>query len=143
QKVIEECPSPLMSPALRKKMGHAAIKLAQSVGYVNAGTMEFLVDNEGHYYFIEMNTRIQVEHTITEEVYGCDLVKEQILIAARPGRILHHRNQDDGSVSQCDHAQRRFPQRHLRHRLRRTRNEFGRIRDQADAGAAARINSLT
>jgi acetyl-CoA carboxylase biotin carboxylase subunit len=82
QKVIEECPSPLISPGLRKKMGHAAVKLAQSVGYQNAGTMEFLVDNEGHYYFIEMNTRIQVEHTITEEVYGCDLVKEQILIAA-------------------------------------------------------------
>src|SRR5256885_974092 len=59
-----------------------ALKVAQSVGYVNAGTMEFLVDNEEHYYFIEMNTRIQVEHTITEEVYGCDLVKEQILIAA-------------------------------------------------------------
>ena len=82
QKVIEECPSPLISPSLRKKMGHAAIKLAQSVGYQNAGTVEFLVDNEGHYYFIEMNTRIQVEHTITEEVYGCDLVKEQILVAA-------------------------------------------------------------
>jgi acetyl-CoA carboxylase biotin carboxylase subunit len=82
QKVIEECPSPLLTPALRKKMGNAAVKLAQSVNYVNAGTMEFLVDNEGHYYFIEMNTRIQVEHTITEEVYGCDLVKEQIKIAA-------------------------------------------------------------
>ena len=82
QKVIEECPSPLLTPALRKKMGNAAVKLAQSVGYENAGTMEFLVDNEGHYYFIEMNTRIQVEHTITEEVYGCDLVKEQIKIAA-------------------------------------------------------------
>src|SRR5438309_2972770 len=82
QKVIEECPSPLITPGLRKKMGHAAVKLAQSVGYQNAGTMEFLVDSEGHYYFIEMNTRIQVEHTITEEVYGCDLVKEQILIAA-------------------------------------------------------------
>ena len=67
---------------LRKKMGDAAVKLAKSVGYENAGTMEFLVDNEGHYYFIEMNTRIQVEHTITEEVYGCDLVKEQIRIAA-------------------------------------------------------------
>ena len=63
-------------------MGNAAVKLAQSVGYENAGTMEFLVDNDGHYYFIEMNTRIQVEHTITEEVYGCDLVKEQIMIAA-------------------------------------------------------------
>jgi acetyl-CoA carboxylase biotin carboxylase subunit len=82
QKVIEECPSPLLSAGLRKKMGHAAVKLAESVGYQNAGTMEFLVDNDGHYYFIEMNTRIQVEHTITEEVYGCDLVKEQILIAA-------------------------------------------------------------
>ncbi len=82
QKVIEECPSPLLTPGLRKKMGKAAVKLAESVGYVNAGTMEFLVDNEGHYYFIEMNTRIQVEHTITEEVYGCDLVKEQIKIAA-------------------------------------------------------------
>src|SRR3954453_2224011 len=82
QKVIEECPSPLITDSLRKKMGHAAVKLAQSVGYVNAGTMEFLVDNEGHYYFIEMNTRIQVEHTITEEVYGCDLVKEQIKIAS-------------------------------------------------------------
>jgi acetyl-CoA carboxylase biotin carboxylase subunit len=63
-------------------MGRAAVKLAESVNYVNAGTMEFLVDNEGNYYFIEMNTRIQVEHTITEEVYGCDLVKEQILVAA-------------------------------------------------------------
>jgi acetyl-CoA carboxylase biotin carboxylase subunit len=80
--VIEECPSPLISAGLRKKMGHAAVKLAESVGYQNAGTIEFLVDNEGHYYFIEMNTRIQVEHTITEEVYGCDLVKEQILVAA-------------------------------------------------------------
>jgi acetyl-CoA carboxylase, biotin carboxylase subunit len=76
QKVIEECPSPLLTPALRKRMGQAAVKLAESVGYVNAGTMEFLVDQRGAYYFIEMNTRIQVEHTITEEVYGCDLVKE-------------------------------------------------------------------
>ncbi len=82
QKVIEECPSPLMTAGLRKRMGSASVKLAHSVGYQNAGTMEFLVDREGHYYFIEMNTRIQVEHTITEEVYGCDLVKEQIRIAA-------------------------------------------------------------
>ncbi|HEY1770694.1 MAG TPA: acetyl-CoA carboxylase biotin carboxylase subunit [Chthoniobacterales bacterium] len=82
QKVIEECPSPLLSATLRRRMGAAAVKLAESVGYVNAGTMEFLVDAKGHYYFIEMNTRIQVEHTITEEVYGCDLVKEQIHIAA-------------------------------------------------------------
>ena len=82
QKVIEECPSPLMTPGLRKKMGQAAIRLAEAVDYVNAGTLEFLVDNDGHFYFMEMNTRIQVEHTITEEVYGCDLVKEQIRIAA-------------------------------------------------------------
>ena len=82
QKVIEECPSPLMTASLRKKMGNAAVKLAKSVGYENAGTIEFLVDDDRHFYFIEMNTRIQVEHTITEEVYGCDLVKEQIRIAA-------------------------------------------------------------
>jgi acetyl-CoA carboxylase biotin carboxylase subunit len=82
QKVIEECPSPFMTPALRKKMGNAAVKLAKSVGYENAGTIEFLVDQERNFYFIEMNTRIQVEHTVTEEVYGCDLVKEQIRIAA-------------------------------------------------------------
>jgi acetyl-CoA carboxylase biotin carboxylase subunit len=82
QKVIEECPSPVMTPSLRKKMGSAAVKLAKSVGYENAGTIEFLVDHDRHFYFMEMNTRIQVEHTITEEVYGCDLVKEQIRIAA-------------------------------------------------------------
>ena len=82
QKVIEECPSPLMTTGLRKKMGNAAVKLARSVGYENVGTIEFLVDQDRHFYFIEMNTRIQVEHTITEEVYGCDLVKEQIRIAA-------------------------------------------------------------
>ena len=82
QKVIEECPSPLMRSGLRKKMGNAAVKLAKSVGYENAGTIEFLVDDNRHFYFMEMNTRIQVEHTITEEAYGCDLVKEQIRIAA-------------------------------------------------------------
>src|SRR5260370_7784278 len=71
-----------MTQGLRKKMGNAAVKLAKSVDYENAGTIEFLVDQDRHFYFIEMNTRIQVEHTITEEVYGCDLVKEQIRIAA-------------------------------------------------------------
>jgi acetyl-CoA carboxylase biotin carboxylase subunit len=81
QKMIEECPSPLMTSGLRKKMGNAAVKLAKSVGYQNTGTIEFLVDDDRRFYFIEMNTRLQVEHTITEEVYGCDLVKEQIRIA--------------------------------------------------------------
>lgn len=82
QKIVEECPSPLMTGDLRQRMGSASIKLAESVGYENAGTIEFLVDDEGHFYFMEMNTRIQVEHPITEEVYGCDLVKQQIQVAA-------------------------------------------------------------
>jgi acetyl-CoA carboxylase biotin carboxylase subunit len=82
QKVIEECPSPFLNSSLRKKMGNAAVKLAKAIEYENAGTIEFLVDDRRNFYFMEMNTRIQVEHTITEEVYGCDLVKEQIRIAA-------------------------------------------------------------
>ena len=82
QKIVEECPSPVMSEELRKKMGEASVRLAESVGYVGAGTMEYLVDDMGNFYFMEMNTRIQVEHTITEEAYGCDLVKEQIRIAS-------------------------------------------------------------
>ena len=82
QKVIEECPSPFVTPSLRKKMGNAAVKLCKAIGYQNAGTIEFLVDEDRHFYFMEMNTRIQVEHTITEEVFECDLVKEQIRIAA-------------------------------------------------------------
>ncbi len=102
QKVIEECPSPLMTPSLRKKMGSAAIKLAKSVGYENAGTMEFLVDRDHHFYFMEMNTRIQVEHTITEEVYGCDLVKEQIRIAAGEKLSPHVANAEPRSHAiQC------------------------------------------
>jgi acetyl-CoA carboxylase biotin carboxylase subunit len=82
QKIVEECPSPLMNDSLRKKMGNASIKLAEAVNYEGAGTIEYLVDDKGNFYFMEMNTRIQVEHTITEEVYGCDLVKEQIRVAA-------------------------------------------------------------
>jgi len=82
QKLIEECPSPAVDDELRKKMGRAAIKLCHEVGYQNAGTIEFLVDSAGAFYFMEMNTRIQVEHGVTEEVYGVDLVTEQIRIAA-------------------------------------------------------------
>jgi acetyl-CoA carboxylase biotin carboxylase subunit len=82
QKIIEECPSPLMTPELRARMGEASIRLAETVGYCNAGTIEYLVDDAGNFYFMEMNTRIQVEHPITEEVYGCDLVKQQIQVAA-------------------------------------------------------------
>ena len=82
QKVLEECPSPIVSPELRKKMGNAAVTAAKQSGYYNAGTIEFLVDENRDFYFMEMNTRIQVEHPITEEVTGFDLVKAQIEIAA-------------------------------------------------------------
>ena len=82
QKIIEECPSPLIDQDLRKRMGDCSVKLAAAVGYENVGTMEYLVDGEGNFYFMEMNARIQVEHPVTEEVYGCDLVREQIRVAA-------------------------------------------------------------
>ena len=81
QKLVEESPSPLMTEKLRKEMGKIAVKAAKSVNYVGAGTIEFLVDNDLHFYFLEMNTRLQVEHPITEQVLGIDLVKEQIKIA--------------------------------------------------------------
>ncbi len=92
QKLIEEAPSLCISDALRKEMGEAAIKAAKAVGYTNAGTVEFIVDNEGNYYFIEMNTRIQVEHGITEMITGIDLVKEQIKIAS--GNALSFTQED-------------------------------------------------
>lgn len=82
QKLVEETPSPFMTASLRKKMGEAAIKAAAAVNYEGVGTVEFLVDKHKNFYFMEMNTRIQVEHTITEEVINYDLIKEQILIAA-------------------------------------------------------------
>lgn len=81
QKLVEETPSPFMTPELRKKMGAAAIKAAKAVKYEGVGTVEFLVDKNRDFYFMEMNTRIQVEHTITEEVINYDLIKEQIKLA--------------------------------------------------------------
>ena len=90
QKLVEETPSPFMTDELREQMGQAAIRAAEAVKYEGVGTVEFLVDKDRNFYFMEMNTRIQVEHTITEEVVNYDLIKEQIKLAA--GHPISGRN---------------------------------------------------
>ena len=102
QKIVEEAPSVMVSEKLRRRMGHTAVEAARAVGYQNAGTIEFLVDGSGNYYFMEMNTRIQVEHGVTELVTRRDLVKEQILVAA--GETLSFSQKDvtwDGHALEC------------------------------------------
>jgi acetyl-CoA carboxylase biotin carboxylase subunit len=137
QKVVEECPSPLVAarPELRQAMGEAAIRAARAAGYWNAGTVEFLADQSGRFYFLEMNTRLQVEHPVTEMVTGIDLVHWQIRIAA--GERLTIRQQDvnwSGAAMECricaeDPDRQFFP-------------SPGRIRAMAEpAGPGVRVDS--
>lgn len=102
QKMIEEAPSAALNAALRARMGADAVKAARAAGYENAGTIEYVLDSDGNYYFIEMNTRIQVEHPVTEMITGYDLIKEQIRIAE--GKPLSFRQEDihlDGHAIEC------------------------------------------
>jgi acetyl-CoA carboxylase biotin carboxylase subunit len=102
QKLVEESPSPFMDEDLRRQMGEMAVKAAQAVDYVNAGTIECLVDKDRNFYFLEMNTRLQVEHPVTEMVTGVDIVKEQIRVAR--GRPLQYKQEDiklNGAAIEC------------------------------------------
>jgi acetyl-CoA carboxylase, biotin carboxylase subunit len=102
QKLVEEAPSPFIDDDLRQRMGEVAVKAAQAVDYVNAGTIEFLVDKDKNFFFLEMNTRLQVEHPVTEMVTGVDIVKEQIRIAR--GRPLQYKQEDikfNGAAIEC------------------------------------------
>jgi acetyl-CoA carboxylase biotin carboxylase subunit len=102
QKLLEESPSPVVDSKLRKRIGEMAVRAAKAVGYVSTGTIEFLLDQEHNFYFMEMNTRIQVEHPVTELVTGIDLIKEQIRIAA--GERIHLQQDDikiNGAAIEC------------------------------------------
>jgi acetyl-CoA carboxylase biotin carboxylase subunit len=101
QKLIEEAPSPAMTPELREKMGEAAVRGAKSIDYVGAGTIEMLLDEEGQFFFMEMNTRIQVEHPVTEMLTGVDLVKEQIRVAAGEPLSVRELPMLRGHVIEC------------------------------------------
>jgi len=101
QKLVEEAPSPSLSPKIRSEISRAAIRAVRSIGFSNAGTIEFLVDPEDNFYFLEMNTRIQVEHTVTEMITGIDLIKEQIRLAM--GEELGY-DQSDVSAMMNGHA---------------------------------------
>ncbi len=102
QKLIEEAPSPFVDDTLRRKLGAAAIKIAKAIGYTNAGTMEFLVDEKKHFYFMEVNARVQVEHPATELITGIDIVRQQILIAAgEPLQLIQEDITPNGWSIEC------------------------------------------
>jgi acetyl-CoA carboxylase biotin carboxylase subunit len=102
QKLIEEAPSPFVDAEMRARMGELAVRAAKAVGYSNAGTVEFIVDRDKNFYFLEMNTRLQVEHPVTELVYGVDIVKEQLRIASgRPLRYKQEELQPNGWAIEC------------------------------------------
>jgi len=102
QKIIEESPSPTLTPEIRQKMGDSALRIAREINYNSAGTIEFLVDSKLDFYFLEMNTRIQVEHPVTEMVTGIDLVEEQILVAAgNPLRLKQDELRQNGHAIEC------------------------------------------
>ncbi len=113
QKVLEEAPCSVISPELRKKMGETAVRAAKSVGYENAGTIEFLLDKDKNFYFMEMNTRIQVEHPVTEMVSGLDLIKEQIRVAAgEPLSVTQDQVEIRGHAIEC-RINAENPQKHF------------------------------
>jgi len=102
QKLVEEAPSPALDEKLRRQMGEAAVKAAKAVGYYSAGTIEFLFDKKGNFYFMEMNTRVQVEHPVTELITGVDIIREQFLVAG--GENLSVRQEDlkvNGHAIEC------------------------------------------
>ena len=113
QKVLEEAPCSVISPELRRQMGETAVRAAKSVGYENAGTIEFLLDKDKNFYFMEMNTRIQVEHPVTEMVSGLDLIKEQIRVAAgEPLSVTQDQVEITGHAIEC-RINAENPQKHF------------------------------
>src|SRR2546428_1828 len=124
QKVIEECPSPALDETMRRRMGETALEVVRAAGYRNAGTVEFLLDEDRNFYFLEMNTRLQVEHPVTEMVTGIDLVKEQLRIAAgEPLDLAQEDVRPRGAALECrvyaeDPANNFFPSPGLITRLR-------------------------